>query len=178
MDPAPTLRHRISRTVAYAGLLALFAGLLVQPAGGQAASPPPQPPQLPSVDQEQFIPYWTTETGWHSELQLRNNLTDQDLTVIPALRMPDGVETALAPSTIKPQEVLAIDLERAIGSKAPQLIGTYGSVVLRYHSPGYRNLNAALMIRNVGHPFQFHIDAVGQSEEFNVGQPRRRMVAS
>ena len=25
-------------------------------------------PAPPSVDQEQIIAYWTTETGWHSEL--------------------------------------------------------------------------------------------------------------
>lgn len=32
-------------------------------------------------DYQQFVPYWTTEGSWHSELQLRNNLKGQDLTV-------------------------------------------------------------------------------------------------
>lgn len=36
--------------------------------------------------QEQFAPYWTSEPGWHTELQLRNNLAAQSLTVIPVLR--------------------------------------------------------------------------------------------
>jgi len=58
-----------------------------------------------AVDQEQFLPYWTTETGWRSELQLRNNLAAADLTVTPALRAPDGTETPLSPVTVKPQEV-------------------------------------------------------------------------
>jgi hypothetical protein len=43
---------------------------------GQAAPLVQNPPgaQIPrAVDQEQFVPYWTSETGWNSELQLRNN---------------------------------------------------------------------------------------------------------
>jgi hypothetical protein len=56
-------------------------------------------------DHEQIIAYWTTETGWNSELQLRNNLVAHELTVTPALRLADGAETSLAPVTIKPQEV-------------------------------------------------------------------------
>jgi hypothetical protein len=105
----------------------------------------PTPPE--ATDNEQFVAYWTTETGWHSELQLRNNRTDGDLIVTPALRIAGtGAETALAPVTIKPQEVIAVDLDAAIGASAPQLIGTYGSVVLRYHSIGDLNLYAAMMI--------------------------------
>jgi hypothetical protein len=101
----------------------------------QAPSGPPRPhqhPPLPPTDQEQFFAYWTTETGWTTELQLRNNAPGQDLVVTPALRLADGAETALAPVAIKPQEVKSIDLGAAIAAAAaPQLIGTHGSVVLR-----------------------------------------------
>lgn len=38
------------------------------------------------TDFEQFIPYWTTEAGWRTELQLRNSLPGQDVTVTPAVR--------------------------------------------------------------------------------------------
>src|SRR6266851_3670691 len=62
-------------------------------------------PDLTPTDHEQIIAYWTSETGWKSELQLRNNLVAQDLTVTPALRLADGAETNLAAVTIKPQEV-------------------------------------------------------------------------
>lgn len=48
---------------------------------------------------EQFAVYWTDEAGWRSELQLRNNLVGQDLTVTPALRSEDGTELQLAPVT-------------------------------------------------------------------------------
>ena len=105
----------------------------------QAPSGPPKPhqrPPLTSVVQEQFVAYWTTETGWTSELQLRNNASGQDLVVTPFLRLPVGAETTLDPVTIRPQEVKSVDLAAAIASAAaPQFIGAYGSVVLRYRSP-------------------------------------------
>ncbi len=129
-----------------------------------AGSPPSQdpsvaPPRPAATDQEEIVAYWTTETGWMSELQLRNNLVGVELTVTPALRLADGAETALAPITLKPQEVKSIDLDAGIGSAAPHLVGTYGSLALRYHSIDRANLYAAIMVRNIGHPFAFHIDA-------------------
>jgi hypothetical protein len=139
----------------------------------QAPSSPPRPhqhPPVPPIDQEQFFGYWTTETGWTSELQLRNNSPGQDLVVTPALRLADGAETALAAVTIKPQEVKSIDLDAAIAAAAaPQLIGTYGSVVLRYRSPSAASLYAAMMVRRMGHAIAFHIDALGESQELQIG---------
>jgi hypothetical protein len=123
-----------------------------------------------AIDNELIIAYWTTETGWTSELQLRNNLAGQDLVVTPALRLAGGgAETALAPVTIKPQEVASIDLESAIGKTAPQWIGTYGSLVLRYHSMDNSNLYSALMVRRTGHPIAFHIDAMAAEQDYDAG---------
>src|SRR6516165_5788519 len=52
---------------------------------GQVAPVPQNRPHdvhpIAQADQEQFIPYWTTETGWRSELQLRNNMAVGDLAV-------------------------------------------------------------------------------------------------
>jgi len=127
-------------------------------------------PPLNPVDQEQFVGYWTAETGWNSELQLRNNQIEHDLTVTPALRLADGAETTLPPVTIKPQEVKSIDLDAAIAAApAPQLVGSYGSVVLRYRSPSAASLYTAMMIRRTGHAVAFHIDAIGESQEFQIG---------
>src|ERR1700730_4422113 len=104
---------------------------LTQTASRQSRSgPPPPAPQPASADQEQFISYWTTETGWRSELELRDNTATSDLTVTP-LRTPNGVETSLAPVTIHPQEIKVIDLESAaIDRRAPQYVGTHASVIL------------------------------------------------
>jgi hypothetical protein len=134
--------------------------------GPQVAPHSRKPPV--SANQEQFVGYWTTETGWHSELHLRNNLAALDLTVIPALRSADGVETQLSAITIKSQEVKSIDIEAAIPATAPQLIGTYGSIILRYRSPGLENLYAALMVRNIGHSIAFHIDATAQLQNYEA----------
>jgi hypothetical protein len=141
---------------------------LAQAAPGQQGTPPVHPVPNPT-DRELVLAYWTTETGWKSELQLRNNQGAQDLTVIPVLRIANGSETALAPVTIKPQEVTAIDIDKAIGTTAPQLVGTYGSLLLRYRSSGSRSLYAALMVRNIGHPFAFHIDASVESQQYQAG---------
>ena len=128
-------------TVVRSFALALLVAFCPLRTPAQSLTPPE------ATDNEQFVAYWTTETGWHSELQLRNNRTDGDLMVTPALRMAGtGAEIALAPVSIKPQEVTTVDLDTAIGASAPQLIGTYGSVVLRYHSIGDLNLYAAMMI--------------------------------
>jgi hypothetical protein len=125
------------------------------------------PPSLPT-DQEQFVAYWTTETGWYSELQLRNNLSDQSLTVAPALRLADGTEIALEPVTVNPQEVKSINIDAALPVTG-QMVGTYGSVVLRYRSVSIGNLYAALMVHNIGHPIAFHIDANGGLPDYESG---------
>jgi hypothetical protein len=137
------------------------------PAGGQGTELSSKAPAL--VDQQQFLPYWTTETGWHSELQLRNNLAFRELTVTPALRTPDGTETVLAPVTLMPREVKSIDLDAAIGSGSPQLNATFGAVALRYHSLMQHNLYAAMMLRNVGHSIAFHTDATGVIRNYESG---------
>jgi len=150
-------------------LLGPQPGAAQQPKGpspGTRRTPTPRP----ASDQEQFIAYWTSETGWSSELQLRNNTPSQNLTVTPVLRSANGAETSLAPVTVAPQEVKSVDVGAAIfDAGAPQLIGTYGSVVLRYRSPYAASLYAAMMIRKTGHAVAFHIDAIGESQEFQSG---------
>jgi len=108
---------------------------------------------------EQYVAYWTTEPGWHTELQLRNNLDPGDLVVTAALRTFDGKETALPDVTIKSGDVVSFDLGDNLLKTAPQLIGSYGSIVLRYTSVANRALFAAVMVRDDGHPIAFHIDA-------------------
>lgn len=152
-------------------LIRLFSVLILCAVVSFAQQPPvSQGRPVESTDQEQMISYWTTESGWQSELELRNNLAAGNLTVTLALRLPDGTETTLSPTTVKPQEVKVLDLESAIVSAgARQYIGTYGSVVLRYHSPGARNLLAMVMIRHIGHSIAFHIDGTSEAPDFRAG---------
>lgn len=145
----------------------------LQPAEAQSSpptrkAPPPQAPP-PAVDQQQFLSYWSTETGWRTELQLRNNQVGHILTVTPVLRTADGTETPLFPIVVQPQEVKTVDVATAIGTSAPQLIGTYGSLALRYSAPSQINLYAVSMVMGVGHSIAFHIDATGEDKAENVG---------
>jgi hypothetical protein len=133
-----------------------------------AQTPAPAPPP-PAADQQQFVSYWTTETGWRTELQLRNNQVGSVLTVTPFLRAVDGTETALSPVVVQPQEAKTLDVAAALGNSAPQLIGAYGSLVLRYRAPTDRNLYAVAMIMGVGHSIAFHIDGTGEDQAENVG---------
>jgi len=162
------------RTLFICSAMVSVVPLAAQLARAQSSPPirkaPPPPPPPPATDQQQFVSYWTAETGWNSELQLRNNAVGQDVTVTPVLRLPNGTETTLAPVTIKPQEVKSIDLDAAIAAAAaPQLVGAYGSVVLRYRSPSSGSLYVAMMIRKTSHPVAFHIDAMGEDQAQDVG---------
>ena len=108
---------------------------------------------------EQYVGYWTTEPGWSTELQLRNNIEAGELTVTPAARTADGAETALPPVTIKSGDVVSLDLSEVFLKAAPKLIGAYGSLVLRYSALAHRVLYAAVMVRMEGRPIAFHLDA-------------------
>jgi hypothetical protein len=164
------------RRLVIIGAVFLCSLVLGQGAAAQSSAPvaranasPPIPPAPPATDQEQFLSYWTTEAGWMSEIQLRNNRAGADLTVTPVLRSADGAETPLSPVTVRPQEVRIVDVSAAIKGVAPQLMGTYGSVVLRYHSSSTRNLFAMAMIHGIGHPFSFHIDPSEQVPNYETG---------
>jgi len=174
------MRAPLAQTIAYRSLVFLILSSLFalqsQSQVPDSQQVPPGPgsvkvvPDLTPQNHEQVAAYWTSETGWNTELQLRNNLLDQDLIVTPVVRRSDGAETALAAITIKPQEVKGIDLDASISAaNAPQLVGTYGSIVLRYSSTSRGNLYATTMIRRTGHSIAFHIDAMSGSQDFQAG---------
>ena len=120
-----------------------------------------------AADQEQVVSYWTIDAGWHSELQLRNNMTSTDLVVTPVLRSASGEEATLPAITIQPNEVKGVDIRSAIETYAAGFSGTYGSVSLRFHSLSFHNLYAAMMVHDTGHPIAFHIDGIGHIDTFN-----------
>lgn len=127
---------------------------------------------IPQRDYELIAPYWTAEGGWHTDLQLRNNLVKANLTVTPALRTPDGTEIPLKPVTILSGEVQSINLRDALADADPGLLGhanAYGSVVMRYHSYSLRNLYGSVMVHDTGHPIMYHLDALGEAPGDVVG---------
>ena len=119
------------------------------------------PPRLAS-QHEQFVPYWTAESGWHTEIELRNNLQQLAMVVKTDLRLSDGTAFRLADVTIPANDVKVVELGQALASAAPQLVGhegAFGSLVFRYNSFSTSNLYASAMIHLDGHPIEYHVDA-------------------
>ncbi len=56
-----------------------------------------QAPKQPDVANEQVITFWTEEPGWHTEVELRNNLTTRDLTVTRHSALPTVASTRCHP---------------------------------------------------------------------------------
>jgi hypothetical protein len=74
--------------------------LLAQTASSNVVSPKVSPQKQSAAPQEVFAPYWTSEPGWDTELQMKNNLSAAPLTVTPVLRLSSGEEIPLDPVTI------------------------------------------------------------------------------
>lgn len=110
--------------------------------------------------QESYAPYWTSEPGWTTELQLKNNLTSTPLTVTPVLRLASGREIPLDPTTIPPNTSVSVWVNEGLLAHASDLLmqpGSYGSVVFRYTSANALNLYANVVLSIHGEPISFPI---------------------
>jgi len=135
--------------------------------------------------QETFAPYWTSEPGRESELQLKNNLASGSLAVTPVLRLADGTEFSLDPVTIASNAAVSVPVNQVLLKKFPSLLnqpGAYGSVVFRFTSFNAGNLYALVSVQKQGEPIGFHFDAYPPSDHERAGsregiwwQPRRGM---
>ncbi|HEY1732439.1 MAG TPA: hypothetical protein VGG15_11850, partial [Terriglobales bacterium] len=126
----------------------------------------------PAVSQELFAPYWTAEPGWHTELQLRNGRRSMQVVVTPILRLSSGQTYSLTPVSINPSDVVSIDVRQELEKIAPQILdqpGTFGSVIVRFIAPNYGNINAAVMVHEMGQPIGYHIDAFAEDPDYTAG---------
>jgi hypothetical protein len=113
------------------------------------------------AQQEVATSYWTLEPGWNTELEIRNNLAERQLTVTPLIRTAAGREIALPDVVLASEEVTSINLRQAVAQVAPALVGTagsYGSAAVRFAGLNDRNVFAATMVFLEGHPIDFHFD--------------------
>ena len=83
------------------------------------------PAEWKPAHQEISTAYWTLQPGWNTQIEMRNNLVYHDLTVTPVLRLATGQEKPLAPVTIAPQHVIAVDL-RSSGQVDPGILDRIG----------------------------------------------------
>ena len=70
--------------------------------------------------QEVFAPYWTSEPGWDTELQLKNNLAAGSLTVTPVLRLSSSQEIALDPVTIAANDTTHVSVNLGLLKHSPR----------------------------------------------------------
>jgi hypothetical protein len=134
-------------------LLALVAILAVSAA---YAEKPVRKPQ------EVFAPFWSSEPGWDTELQLKNNLTSGPLTVTPVLRLASGEEVPLDPLTIPPNVSLSVWVNEQLLKHSASLLnqaGSYGSVAFRFTSLHAMNLYATAVPTMQGEPITFALKA-------------------
>jgi hypothetical protein len=146
-----------ARSIGFTSVLILCSFTL------RAQSGPPQHPPRPIVvgpakweplPQEISAAYWTLEPGWNTTLEIRNNVRYRELVITPVLRTSAGQEIALAPVTVAPQNVVALDLrELVLGDKnSGNYVGNFGSVVFRFNGLNASNLFAATIVRRDGQP--------------------------
>lgn len=139
----------------------LLLALVLLPFSEALADKPGRGPS-PKSPRVWYATYWTVESGWHSQLELRNNLAKDELTVQPVLRTFEGTEIALPAVTIPPDEIRTIDIGAALSAAAPNVLNgpnAYGSVVLKYTAHSGLALYAAVMVHREGLPIAFHFDA-------------------
>lgn len=113
------------------------------------------------TQQEVSTSYWSLEPGWNTELEIRNNLAERQLTVTPVLRTAAGREIALPDVVLASEEVTSINLQQAVAQVAPELVnrmGSFGSAAVRFSGLNERNVFAATMVYREGHPIDFHFD--------------------
>jgi len=128
------------------------------------------PAKEPPSAQQMVVPYWTLEPGWDTELEVRNNMAQQKLTIIPVLRTPEGQEVPLSAVTLAPDQSVSVDLRDAVSQSHPELVGhlgSYGSIVFRFNGFATANMFAAAMVKRDGRPIDFHFDGREANSDYN-----------
>jgi len=151
-------------------LATLFASLLIATLPAICQTPQPKFPkpgtrvglaEWKPTPQEVMASYWSLEPGWNTELEIRNNLAERQLTVTPVLRTAAGREVVLPDVVLASEEVTSINLQQAVAQAAPELVnrmGSFGSAAVRFAGLNDRNVFAAAMVYREGHPIDFHFD--------------------
>jgi len=122
-----------------------------------------------AIPQEAYAGYWTDEPGWHTELEIRNNLRAAPIEVTPVLRLSDGTEISLSPQNIEANSAVMVDVSAELEARSPASAGrsgTFGSVVFRYTASNSTSVFAAAMVERTGAPIKYHFDAFPYTSEF------------
>src|ERR1700720_3462742 len=124
-----TMFHTAFRVLMIAASLLLCSPLVRAQDGPPAHPPRPKilgPAKWNPSPQEISAAYWTLESGWNTDLEMRNNLRSRELTITPVLRTAAGHELSLAPVTVAQQHVVSLDL-RNLAQSDPRIFNYAGS---------------------------------------------------
>jgi hypothetical protein len=105
---APLSCATVRRISASVILFAVAIGIFLLPRRQTAAT-------LSDVtDQKLWAVYWTTETGYTSILEMKNNRVKETLTARPTLYFRSGEELPLAPVTLGPRQTAVLNINQAL----------------------------------------------------------------
>jgi hypothetical protein len=169
-----TMVRSALRLIAAAAILFLGAPLVHAQNGPPAHLSRPKlvgPAKGEPSAQEVSAAYWTLEPGWNTDLEMRNNLRSQELTITPVLRAATGQELSLAPVTVAPEQVVSLNLRNLTQTnpKVLSYLGSFGSAVFRFDGLYADNLFAATIVRHEGEPIDFHFDGQEDGPNYNSG---------
>jgi hypothetical protein len=90
-------------------------------------------------------PYWTTEDGFVSTIEMKNNRVDTSLTITPVLYPLHGQKLTLDPVLLKPSESRLLNINKALGKKGKG--NTSGAVEILYThtTPGAFGANLTVL---------------------------------
>jgi hypothetical protein len=112
-----------------------FMGTILASSLLSAQTPPsPKPPAKPALGstsitakqsatariqdvrqlQHLYAPYWIAENGWDTEVQLRNNLPSEPLTVTPVLHAASGETVTLADIIVAGNDTQTIHISQTL----------------------------------------------------------------
>src|SRR5581483_4156962 len=161
---------RFSRLQLPAVMLMLSTGFCLWAAAQTRPDPPkprpPQPAKWEPKPQQVFVPYWTLEPGWNTTLEIRNNVTQRDISVQPVLRTAAGVEVPLPVLSVSSDHVVSINLREAAAAALGLInqLGSFGTVVYRFDGLDASNIFASAVVQAIGAPISFHFDSDGGDE--------------
>jgi hypothetical protein len=116
-----------------------------------------------TTQQQVIVPYWTTEPGWNTQVEVRNNRRNGPVTVTPILRLASGREVPLSAISVDQSDSKPVDVGMALAaimSANSESSPLFGSMLLRFDGGDPSNIFAAAIVRRIGSPIAFHFDAL------------------
>jgi len=128
------LKHRGFGTASVTILVCFFllssSWSTITPPARSAPAPQAAEPAEDVFDFAIHAPYWSTEPGFISTIQMKNYRVDEPLTVTPVLYSLAGREIKLDPIRLNPSETQVLNINEALAAVGEA--STVGAVEIRY----------------------------------------------